>query len=336
MSFKKLIFSFAVALGLVLKMLTFPGCDVRERGKWELVHNEAFAHAPSVELIAFDNRYEGWALRSVELSRVTDNGRTWVPVLTSENGQRTYGSFVFTRNRGFLVGSKNNNGIHGTLVLETSDRGNTWQEVPTNTRTDTDRHKAPVLYSIGFCGDTDGWAVGRDIIIHTSDGHTWQSQRSNIEPDEVGLYSVACADAQHAWAVGAGGLALRTRDGGSSWTRQDVGTNDALIKVKFIAKEGWMVGGSSGKSLLMRTVDSGETWKRQSLDAGALLFDIWFIRTQGWIAGEHGTIMHTNDGGQTWSPQRTPTNENLTSLFFISPSQGWAGGERGTLLHFSE
>lgn len=331
----RVLFSFTVGLGLLTQALMLPGCNTPQRGVWELVHSESSSHAAEVQSVIFNSEDEGLVLRWTELSKVIDKGKTWVPVLNAEDGHKMYGSLTFTRYAGFLVGSQRRGDIHSTLVLETSDRGKSWQEIPTNARTTKDRHEAPELYGVAFCGEKDGWAVGRDIILHTSDGHAWQSQKSGIELDSVGLYSVACSGAQRAWAVGAGGLVLRTVDGGNSWTRQDVATTDSLNKVKFFEKDGWIVGGSPGKSLLLRTFDGGETWQQQSLNVGAQLFDICFIGSQGWIVGDDGTILHSTDGGRTWSRQVSPTDEALTCLFFLSPSRGWAGGNRGTLLRFS-
>jgi len=336
MSYKQLNLSFAVGVGLLIKALILPGCSAAKHGAWELLHSEPYPHAAPAEVIVFKSEDDGLVLRSSELSKVTDKGKTWFPVLKPESGERTFGSLAFTRDAGFVVGSQHRGDFYSTLVLKTSDGGNTWQEITTNARTTTDRHKAPALYSVAFCGGKDGWAVGRDVILHTNDGHAWQSQMSNIGLDEVGLYSVACSDFQHAWAVGAGGLVFRTVDGGNNWTRQDVGTTDSLNKIKFFEKDGWIVGGSPQKSLLLRTFDGGETWQQESLSVGALLFDITFTGSQGWIVGEDGTILHSEDAGRTWLPQASPTKENLTCLFFLSPSRGWAGGDRGTLLRFSE
>ena len=42
----------------------------------------------------------------------------------------------------------------------------------------------------------------------------------------------------------------------------------------------------------------------------------------GWIAGDYGTILFTEDGGETWVAQSSNTTSALTSVFFISPSEG--------------
>jgi photosystem II stability/assembly factor-like uncharacterized protein len=62
---------------------------------------------------------------------------------------------------------------------------------------------------------------------------------------------------------------------------------------------------------------------------------------KGWIAGEQGTILYTEDGGDTWEAQESGTDKQIKSLFFVNERQGWAVGgegdspvrEKGIILH---
>lgn len=49
---------------------------------------------------------------------------------------------------------------------------------------------------------------------------------------------------------------------------------------------------------------------------------------EGWAVGHWGVILHTADGGETWSVQRTDTAEDrpLFSVHFFNPSEGVAVG----------
>lgn len=49
----------------------------------------------------------------------------------------------------------------------------------------------------------------------------------------------------------------------------------------------------------------------------------------GWAVGERGTILHTEDGGGTWKPQKSGTNGYLNSVAFVTPRSGWAVGYNG-------
>ena len=56
----------------------------------------------------------------------------------------------------------------------------------------------------------------------------------------------------------------------------------------------------------------------------------------GWAAGRWGTILHSQDGGQTWTRQQSKTDHTLTAIFFVDDKTGWADGERGTILHTAD
>ena len=130
---------------------------------------------------------------------------------------------------------------------------------------------------------------------------------------------------------------LRTTDGGKTWIHSEFVPKQPLMQIRFFGRNGWIVGGSDDESVVIRSSDGGETWERQQLNVAAgRVLDIFFIGDLGWIAGQTGRMLVTSDSGKTWSPQRVPTIENLTSLFCLSATQGWAAGDKLTLLHFSE
>ena len=67
-----------------------------------------------------------------------------------------------------------------------------------------------------------------------------------------------------------------------------------------------------------------------------VLTDIDFFLTQnavlGWVVGEDGLILHTGDGGETWSLQESPTGEDLRGVDFTDETTGWIVGGNGTIL----
>ena len=57
----------------------------------------------------------------------------------------------------------------------------------------------------------------------------------------------------------------------------------------------------------------------------------------GWAVGDTGTIIHTNDGGETWIVQDAGTNNGIVDVFFLNRQMGWASswnfeGFFGTLI----
>ena len=88
----------------------------------------------------------------------------------------------------------------------------------------------------------------------------------------------------------------------------------------------------------MSTTDGGTHWQVQKLKSGLIFLDIAFADPQnGWTVGEFETIMHTADGGKTWTPQMGGKRANfkLPALFavrFSDAQHGWVAGQGGTLL----
>jgi photosystem II stability/assembly factor-like uncharacterized protein len=57
---------------------------------------------------------------------------------------------------------------------------------------------------------------------------------------------------------------------------------------------------------------------------------------EGWVCGRWGTVLHTADGGKTWTLQLSGTENTLVSIHFVDPQNGWAVGEEGTILHTAD
>ncbi len=76
----------------------------------------------------------------------------------------------------------------------------------------------------------------------------------------------------------------------------------------------------------MWAAESGRQWP-ESFHEDANLFDVCFVDPrQGWAVGDRGTILHTQDGGETWSLQPSPVTCRLESVQFLDARQGWAAG----------
>jgi photosystem II stability/assembly factor-like uncharacterized protein len=61
----------------------------------------------------------------------------------------------------------------------------------------------------------------------------------------------------------------------------------------------------------------------------AALYDVHFVDPQtGWAVGQHGTIWHTRDGGDSWLPQRSGVTDALYGVGFVNSREGYAVGGR--------
>src|SRR5215204_3558104 len=69
-------------------------------------------------------------------------------------------------------------------------------------------------------------------------------------------------------------------------------------------------------------------WTKQSpLPTGFPLFDVDMISvSEAWAVGEVGTILHTTDGGVSWTRQASGTETRLAAVRFKDALRGWAVG----------
>lgn len=79
------------------------------------------------------------------------------------------------------------------------------------------------------------------------------------------------------------------------------------------------------------------TWTQLNNTTGYPLYSVFFLtENEGWIVGDHGTILHSIDGGATWTPQTSGTTATLRGVFFTSPTNGYAVGNNGTILRYTD
>lgn len=66
-------------------------------------------------------------------------------------------------------------------------------------------------------------------------------------------------------------------------------------------------------------------WIKQSpVPTASEITGVWFIDPDtGWILGYDGTVMRTDDGGNTWIDQSLTTADNISSGFFHNSIVGW-------------
>ncbi len=135
-------------------------------------------------------------------------------------------------------------------------------------------------------------------------------------------------------AAGWAGVIYHTDDGGFSWRKQDSGTTLDLWKIFFVdATHGWATGGRTLDGLkwcpvLLVTADGGRTWKTPGNDRDLTLHDLTFVDPlHGWgLDMRRKIVVHTNDGGETWTTQLELKN-SYSSVFFLNQEQGWLIGE---------
>lgn len=168
---------------------------------------------------------------------------------------------------------------------------------------------------------TSHMVMAEGKLLHTTDGgRTWAPLYSDVAAGGAFL-SVSFTGTLEGWIGTATGRLLHTGDGGKTW---EPGNASCANWVSFVSPlEGFAFcgfpinpgPGMMGKGLL-RTTDGGTTWQvvqsvaepDQVRTNGLPLTGYgagFAMRTtgDGWIALSRGGLLHTSDGGNTWTSQ---------------------------------
>lgn len=87
---------------------------------------------------------------------------------------------------------------------------------------------------------------------------------------------------------------------------------------------------------ILTSDDQGKSWQQRPVPTRAMLTGVSFPSANlGWAVGHDGVILHTTDGGNTWS--RQDKGDDLETVFldvlFLDDAHGFAVGAYGKFLH---
>lgn len=116
---------------------------------------------------------------------------------------------------------------------------------------------APKMTVQGFVARyTPKWRVGRRGVIQKADPNgNWVTVASGVDSD---LFDITFAGSLAGWAVGHGGLVLRTTDGGNTWTRTASPTTEDVVHVSATSELAARV--ITRRNILYSTSDGGNSW----------------------------------------------------------------------------
>jgi len=78
-------------------------------------------------------------------------------------------------------------------------------------------------------------------------------------------------------------------------------------------------------------------WYAQSSGTNEQLFGVHFAdNDNGWVVGVGAVILHTDNGGNTWTPQAFDPVSWLTDVHFVDADNGWAVGYGGHIRHTAD
>jgi photosystem II stability/assembly factor-like uncharacterized protein len=98
------------------------------------------------------------------------------------------------------------------------------------------------------------------------------------------------------------------------------------LLVLLVFAVGLSTAGAAGAGGGIPTGDGSWTWLNPT-PQGNDLNGVWFVSgVEGWAVGDLGTIIHTTDGGATWTRQHAPTGYDLADVQFVDAQHGWVAG----------
>jgi photosystem II stability/assembly factor-like uncharacterized protein len=290
--------------------------------------------------VSFVTPTRGFAVgRQGKVLRTTDAGLTWGDATGEFRSDITDVSF-WSESGGLVVGGESN-------AYYTFDGGRTWTLKPTPT----------AFNNIWFVDSLQGFATGLRTEVYpgvfgrTSDGGvTWEPLIGDFSCTTfrgIGFWDSlqGCVIGDYYCGHGVYGLApYFTRDGAGTWERASITLSesgaypymyslsivDSLTGYALNSYTGYLTGERSWQ--LVRTTDAGQTWTSQHNNLPPSSAVHFFSRTIGTIVGNAGVIIRSEDAGLSWSPQESPTSQDLASVCFGTPSAGVAVGASGTVI----
>jgi photosystem II stability/assembly factor-like uncharacterized protein len=263
--------------------------------------------ACTLNSVYFGNAQVGWAVggesqafaessRGVVL-RTIDGGQTW-STATQNPPPRLRSVKFFDRDHGIATGDNSATAPSGAFV--TNDGGTTWNPLPAD--------RVGVWLTGDFL-DAETGAVAGPM------GQFATLARHRIVPSPLATSSMRSFHAMKliaptsGWIAGDGGLVLMTKDLGYSWQTPPADLPEGAEQFDFYAvaavgERVWLAGSPGTHAFF--SPDSGQSWHALPTGLNTPIRALTFVdANRGWAVGELGQILATNDGGRSWTSQRS-------------------------------
>ena len=197
------------------------------------------------------------------------------------------------------------------------------------TPTGADHNDAIILSPTKFMLFGNGSAV----TVSTDAGTTWSI--SYIDSLARDIYDVIFSDQNIGYAVGTGGLIMKTTDGGTSWVEQNSGVTVTLWDVDFInTNVGYAVGNSGN---ILKTTDGGSNWTL-STNGTTAIYKVHYVNDTliflGSASSTTGRLLRSTNAGSTWeniTANITGLDGTVRGIHFLDADTGWISNSTGKI-----
>ncbi len=191
--------------------------------------------------------------------------------------------------------------------------------------------KAPVLSLARVEGDVVVGIGQRGHILRSTDnGQSWQQVASPVSSD---LVIVRFPAPNVGVIVGHDGVILRSTDGGQQWSRVLDGRTLPAMLVKHYEE---LQASGATTERLEQVLNEVRMYEQDGMTPPFL--SLHFKNAQeGWAAGQFGLLLHTTDGGASWTPrmEHADNPDGYAIHDFSDTGNGlFVAGELGLLLKY--
>ena len=217
------------------------------------------------------------------------------------------------------------------LILAISVQAS-WQKMPTGS--------LGWLRTIEFSDTKNGWVGGtKGVLLRTYDGgNTWQKVKS-FSRDSI--LDIRFVNRVEGWALCERNIyqlgdlnpsyIMRTVDGGVTWKKQEFSDARRSRMSRLVFSDNGS-GFAVGEMGTMFALDDNAEWKKKK-STSAFLFRAGAFSdlVTGAVVGGGGSILFTEDGGDSWTPARVNgrSRSMLNAVHFADRRTGWAVGTKG-------
>jgi photosystem II stability/assembly factor-like uncharacterized protein len=310
----------------------------------------AFAGTPTDGIVAV-------GLRGTALLRAEDG--SWSAVADHPHADRDFYTVCFDGTDSFWVGGTEHAVSMASLSTDPTNPELSFIKITNVSLANDYANRTPGIVGID-CGDDEVWIGGTsDVSVSQDAGATWKTKEGFVPKPGSGsgrIVDIARDAPGQGYLLALDGTVYRSTDYGYNWSEAAPDYEPADWWLAYSANEGsipWEgmvalaapgnnLGTVVGIAGVIRYRSTEGTWSDATLPAEITttsgltdgtneIFDVhYFSETSGCAAGGAGLLLHTTDGGLSWTQVVTGLNDDLSAVY-CTDTDAWVAGSHGEI-----